>query len=222
MNRATLEARDVESTFQEEASVCVDGGIAQERQGGLWMQGHVGDIRQCSAAEMLGIQRRRHAGIMVGGHFSRWFRLGTTCDRDKRFSKMRQMDKHKRWKKQFSMVLILVSDFSFLCTRKATFPVPLLLGKLRRIVRPIYCKQKFNVLLLGWQWKTPVLFFQCLSSPVMETQGAVCWHEEPQDYGCLNSRVTISTTLALKVTQTHSRFGGQNTFKKMFLSSHWV
>lgn len=166
ISRATLEARDVDSTFQEEASVCVDGGIAQERQGGLWMQGHMGDIRQCSVAEMLGIQRRRHAGIMVGGHFSRWFRLGTTCDRDKRFSKMRQMDKHKRWKKQFSMVLILVSDFSFLCTRKATFPVPLLLGKLRRIVRPIYCKQKFNVLLLGWGSEKPLCYFSSVSLPL--------------------------------------------------------
>ena len=58
------------------------------------MQGHMGDIRQCSVAEMLGIQRRRHAGIMVGGHFSRWFRLGTTCDRDKRFSKMKETVLH--------------------------------------------------------------------------------------------------------------------------------
>ena len=125
----------------------------------------MGDIRQCGVAEMLGIQRR-HAGKMVGRHFSRWFRLGTPCDRDKRVSKMRQTDKHRRWKKQFYMVLILTSDFSFLCTRKATFPVPLLLGKLRRIVRPIHCKQKFNVLLLGWGSEKPLCYFSSISLPL--------------------------------------------------------
>ena len=62
------------------------------------MQGHMGDIRQCSVAEMLGIQRRRHAGKVVGGHFSRWFRLGTTCNGDNRFSKMREMDKKQKMK----------------------------------------------------------------------------------------------------------------------------
>lgn len=33
------------------------------------MQGCMGDIRQCSVAEMLGMQRRRHADKMVGRSF---------------------------------------------------------------------------------------------------------------------------------------------------------
>lgn len=51
----------------------------------------VGNINQYSVAGIWGIYQGRYVDEMVGGHFSRWFRLGTICDRGKRFSKMREM-----------------------------------------------------------------------------------------------------------------------------------
>lgn len=52
--------------------------------------GYLGNVQQCHGAEMWGIHRRKYAVEMVGRHPSRWFRLVTTCDRGKRFSKRRE------------------------------------------------------------------------------------------------------------------------------------
>lgn len=140
------------------------------------MQGHMGDIRQCSAAEMLGIQRRRHAGKVVGEHFSRWFRLGTTCNRDNRFSKMREMDKKQKMKEKFYMVLVLVSDFSFLCTRKATFPVPLLLGKVGELSGQYIVNKSLMCYFWAEAVKNPCVIFPVSLFPCHGNQGGLLWN----------------------------------------------